>query len=260
MTQTSMSTSLDGKVAIVTGAASGIGAATARLLLARGASVLAVDREGEALAAMVAGCQAGGRLACVCADVSMEADAQRYVSAAVQTYGSVNILVNNAGVQIGVSQLGNVSFADAERVLRVNVLGTFLGMKFAIAAMQGSGGGSIINLGSVAGMVGIPLQAMYSASKAAIINMTRAVAAEYGSQGIRANSVAPGPIQTPFFDAVLESRRRLGPPSGGGGNRLALERVGTPEEVAAVIAFLACDEASYITGAVYPIDGGFTAT
>ncbi|KAA5825893.1 glucose 1-dehydrogenase [Saccharopolyspora hirsuta] len=242
---------LAGKVAIITGAARGQGAAAARRFVAEGARVLigdVADEAGKALAD-----ELGPDAVYQHLDVSSEDDWVDAVRAAGEL-GRIDVLVNNAGV-LHFSELADTSLADYERVIRVNQIGTFLGMREVIPAMS-DGGGSIINVSSVEGLGGMPLLVAYSASKFAIRGMTKVAAMELGKHGIRVNSVHPGAIDT-----------RMIPDAVGGevpmehvGKRVALGRVGQPSEIADLVVFLASDESSYCTGAEFVADGGATAT
>ncbi|MGP4019609.1 glucose 1-dehydrogenase [Saccharopolyspora sp. 5N708] len=242
---------LAGKVAIITGAARGQGAATARRFVAEGARVLVADVADELGAALAE--ELGPDAVYQHLDVGSEDDWVDAVRAA-RELGSVNVLVNNAGV-LHFAELADTSLADYERVIRVNQIGTFLGMREVIPAMS-DGGGSIINVSSVEGLGGMPLLVAYSASKFAIRGMTKVAAMELGPKGIRVNSVHPGAIDTQMISDAVG-----GPvPMDYVGKRVALGRVGQPEEIAALAVFLASDESSYCTGAEFIADGGATAT
>lgn len=247
----------EGLVAIVTGAASGIGLGTVRRLLAEGARVVAVDRDAQALRRFVEA-DGGERLATFVADVTSEEQTRAYIAEAAVRFGRLDVLVANAGIQIGTAQLPDTDPARVRTLLDINVFGTFLALKYGIPAILDSGGGSIVTMGSVSGLVGTPLQAAYSASKAAVINMSRAAAAEFSGRGVRVNSVCPGGIVTPLYEDIMDGMqipdreamlRQLIP----------MGRAGEVEEVAAVVAFLASAEASYVTGAAYTVDGGVSA-
>jgi 3alpha(or 20beta)-hydroxysteroid dehydrogenase len=243
---------LNGKVAIVTGGAQGQGAAICRGFVAEGAKVVVADiaaDEGELLAKELGDAALFRRH-----DVTSEDDWTATVAAAVDTFGRVDVLVNNAGILM-FAELTATSLEDYERVIRINQFGTFLGMRSVVAAMEAAGGGSIVNASSIEGLGGMPFLVAYSSSKFAIRGMTKAAAMELGPKGIRVNSVHPGMIDTGMTrihggDAAMEW----------GGQRVALKRVGLPEDVVGIYVFLASDESSYCTGGEYTVDGGATAT
>ena len=243
---------LNGKVAIVTGGAQGQGAAICRGFVAEGAKVVVADiaaDEGELLAKELGDAALFRRH-----DVTSEDDWTATVAAAVDTFGRVDVLVNNAGILM-FAELTATSLEDYERVVRINQFGTFLGMRSVVAAMEAAGGGSIVNASSIEGLGGMPFLVAYSSSKFAIRGMTKAAAMELGPKGIRVNSVHPGMIDTGMTrihggDAAMEW----------GGQRVALKRVGLPEDVVGIYVFLASDESSYCTGGEYTVDGGATAT
>jgi NAD(P)-dependent dehydrogenase (short-subunit alcohol dehydrogenase family) len=253
---------LSGKVAMVTGAASGLGAATARRLARDGASVLLTDRDlaGEEIAASIVA--AGGTAVFRLHDVTSHPDWAAAVEHAVADFGRLDILVNNAGVAGGRHELMDHSYEAWRQILSVNLDGVFLGLRHAgprIAASNPTGGGSIINLSSILGKVGMAGAAAYCASKGGVTLLTKAAALEWAPLGIRVNSVHPGFIDTPMVGNALAERED------GNEMRVALMsahpigRFGVPREIADAIAFLASDEASFITGAEIVVDGGFTA-
>jgi 3alpha(or 20beta)-hydroxysteroid dehydrogenase len=243
---------LDGKVALITGAARGQGAAAARRFAAEGAKVMVadiIDDEGKALA---------GEIGAVYQhlDVTQEADWSAAVDRAVDEFGQLTVLVNNAGI-LHFSELGKTTLADYERVIRVNQIGTFLGMRSVVEPMSRAGTGSIVNVSSVEGLAGMPFLVAYTASKFAIRGMTKVAALELGGKGIRVNSVHPGVIETKMVSQALGGADvDLSPVTG----RLALGRAGAAEEIAQLVVFLASDESSYCTGAEFVADGGATAT
>ena len=246
---------LQGKVALISGAARGMGAAEARLFAREGARVGIADvleDEGHRVEAQIA--EAGGHAVFLRLDVTSESDWSSAVEAVVSRFGRLDVLVNNAAIH----HRGRVEETTVEmwdRVMAVNAKGVFLGSKAAIPAMRTAGGGSIVNISSTAGLVGSGTSTAYTASKGAVRLLTKATAIQYAKDGIRVNSVHPGPIQTPMLDAVFadaetrEQRR----------SQVPLERFGEPEDVAYGVLFLASDESSYMTGSELVIDGGWTA-
>lgn len=244
---------LEGKVAIVTGGAGGIGSATARRLSEEGAAVVVTDRDEAGAAATVASL-AGQGLALV-HDVVSEADWESVFAATTARFGAPSILVNNAGVY----RIGPVEALDPAEIdwlLGINVKGVALGLKHAARAMAPARAGSIVNLSSVAGIVGSPRHVLYGASKGAVRALTKSAAAELGPAGIRVNSVHPAIIDTPMAEyglaALGRTREQIA-------RAYPLGRIGRPEEVANAVLFLASDEASFVTGAELVVDGGLTS-
>jgi NAD(P)-dependent dehydrogenase (short-subunit alcohol dehydrogenase family) len=252
---------LSGKVALVTGAGSGIGRAASLLFAEEGAKVAVVDlREDAAGAVATEIMEAGGKAVAITADVSSAADAARMTEATVRELGALHVLYNNAGVDAAGGVLEGTE-ADWDRCLDVNAKGTFLGSKFAAPEIEAAGGGSIINQGSVAALVGVREFAAYCAAKGAVVSLTRAMAMDLAPRRIRVNCVCPGTVFTPLMEPTIRKR-------GGGDLQKGLEltiqkypvgRLGTPEDVARVALFLASDDAAFVTGALYTVDGGMTA-
>jgi NAD(P)-dependent dehydrogenase (short-subunit alcohol dehydrogenase family) len=247
---------LDGKRALITGAAQGIGSAIAEAMAGRGALVMISDI--DAGAAEAAAARLGGDALAVCADVSAPEQVRDAVDATTAAFGGLDILVNNAGMEIAkpLTDHGDDEFA---RVLDVNVNGVFYGMKYAAPALSQDGGGAIVNIASVAGLGGAALFAAYCASKAAVLQLTRVGALEYRELGVRVNAVCPGLIQTAMLDAVRAPLQAAAGLPFDEVVRIKQGRFGRPEEIAEAVCFLASGRASFTTGAHYVLDGGLTA-
>lgn len=245
-----MSGRLKDKVAVITGAGSGMGEAMARRFHAEGAKVVAVDVSGreEALAAALG----DGCVACR-ADVSKSSDVQRMLDLAIERFGKLDILCNNAGIQGPIANTVDCKEEDWDRVLAVNLTGVFLGMKYAIPRMLSTAGkGAIVNTSSMASLVAFIGLPAYSASKGGVSILTRLTAAEYAKTGIRVNAIAPGTIDTGMTRGMPQDYLQ------GAVDATLMGRIGTPEEIANLALFLASDEASYITGTETAVDGGYT--
>ena len=252
---------LDGKIAVVTGAAGVIGRATTELLAERGARIVAVDRKREELEDAIKGLPASAEPLAVTADVSDEDEVADYVRATVDRFGTIDVFYNNAGVEGEVRPITQYPLETFRRVLDVNVVGVFLGMKHVLPVMLKQNKGSIINTASIAGLIGSPHIAVYSASKHAVIGLTRSAAWECTGTGVRVNCVCPGMIDSRMLSAILEGRNTGNAPMPQQKivERIPARRLGQASEVASVVAFLASDEASYVSGSAYTVDGGRTA-
>ena len=247
-----MSIRLQGKIAFVSGAGSGIGAATARRFAEEGATVVLCGRRIEPLqvvAALIG--NAGGKAECAVADVSNEDAYVGAITAAAERHGRLDILVNNA-MAYSWGAIDSTSTRDWHSNFTTTVDGTFWGTRTAMGLMRAQGSGSIINIASICGLFGTPWMAGYSAAKAAVINFSRAAASEGASHNIRCNVVIPGIVDTPATAGMLADEKTRHNTE----KLIPLKRVGLPLEVANAILFLASDEASYITGASLPVDGG----
>ncbi len=248
---------LDGKVAVVTGGASGFGQATASLWANEGAAVLVADISEKGAARVVEDIRrTGGRAEAFRADVSRADDAQKMIEAAVRTFGRLDILFNNAGILgprgVYTAELG---VAEAEKLLAVNVMGVFLGTRCAIPQMLKGGGGSIISTGSDSALLGNRGLSMYSATKGAVLAFMRVVAMEYARQGIRANTVSPGAGKTPMHAELIDGKKEAWRQVE---EAIPVGRSCYPEDLARAALFFASDDSKYITGANLMVDGGWS--
>ena len=252
---------LDGRVAVVTGAAGVIGAATMRLLAERGAHIVAVDRKPQELQTAINGLPASARAVAIAADVTREDEVADYVRAALDSFGSIDVFYNNAGIEGDIAPITRYSLETFRRVLDVNVVGVFLGLKHVLPVMLKRNKGSIINTASIAGLIGSPDIAVYSASKHAVIGLTKSAALECTATGVRVNCVCPGMIDSRMLSAIIDGRNPGNAPVPGAKivERIPCRRLGHASEVASIVAFLASDEASYVSGSAYTVDGGRTA-
>ncbi len=240
---------LTGKVAVVTGAARGIGLSAATLLRQRGAQVVATDR-----LPTVQDLATDGLMTLV-GDVADEHVARQTMGTAVDRFGRLDILVNNAGRTLNAA-LVDTSVQEWDAVLATNARGNFVQAREAVRVMAANGGGAIVSVASVSSVVAFATQAAYAASKGAIAQLTRVIAVEYGQQGIRANAVLPGVVNTDIMEGVVDNGREM---LASFADQHPIGRIGQPEEIAEVIAFLASPASSFMTGALVLVDGGWTA-
>ncbi|MDE3117464.1 MAG: SDR family oxidoreductase [Nitrospirota bacterium] len=247
---------LQGKVALITGCSVGIGEAIARRFAREGASVVITGRRKELLDKVVGDITGeGGRAIAVAGSVTDEAHARAAVDQAVRAFGKLDVLVNNAGIGAFGKLLHETDDATWDDVLAVNLTGAFRMTRAAVPAMLKAGGGSIINISSIASLVGIPMLAAYAASKGGMDALTRCTAIDYAKQGIRCNAMNPGLVATPMAASLISDQARLDQVL----SNYPIARPGTPEEVAALALYLASDESAWMTGTIVPIDGGMTA-
>ena len=249
---------LEGRVAVVTGGGSGIGAATARALARNGARVAVVDVDdmgGAAVGAAIE--QAGGEASFTRCDVTQESQVQDMVRSVRERFGGVDVLVNNAGISPPGQPVEELELALWDRVLRVNLTGALLCTKHVVPVLKSRGGGSIVNVASIAGLTGVPWLQPYVVSKHGLVGLTKALAVELGAAGIRVNAVAPGMTDTPLLRAGKERLSEAHERSIR--TFVALGRAAQPEEIAEAIVYLASDAASFLTGAIVPVDGGSVA-
>jgi NAD(P)-dependent dehydrogenase (short-subunit alcohol dehydrogenase family) len=245
---------LSGKVAIITGARSGIGLATARLFAAEGSSVVLADIKDPGAEADVI----GSRCTAVCVDVADAQAVRQLVDGTVERFGRLDVLVNNAGVELA-KRITETEEADWDRLMSVNLKGVFLCSRAAIPAMRRCGGGVIVNVASELGIVGGSEIAAYCASKGGVVQLTKAMAVDHAVENIRVNCVCPGPIATGLLEGIIAAAPDPEAEERSIVSKTLLKRLGRPEEIARVILFLASEDASYMTGSIVAVDGGWTA-
>lgn len=251
---------LKDKRTIVTGAASGIGRASARLFAREGAAVLAVDRDGDKVAAVAAEIvAAGGRCIAMSADAGAEADVKAYVARAVEAFGGIDAIYANAGISGGLVPFFEQTVEQWQEILRVNLIGPFLAIREVAPLMIRQGRGAIVCTASVAGLRANAGGSPYSASKAGVVSLVQTAANAFYGTGVRVNAVCPGLIETGMTVPIFDHARQRGT-EGKLGQLNPLTRPGQPEEIAAMALFLASDEASYVNGQAFPVDGGLSST
>ena len=251
---------LDGKVAVITGGASGMGEAAARLFVAEGARVVIGDLQDERAQTVVAGL--GGNGVAVHCDVSVAADVERLVQTAINRYGKLNIMFNNAGIGAGEGLIHETAEDVFDRILAVDLKGVWLGIKYAIPHLRNAGGGSIVNTASVSAHLGMKRQGAYGAAKGGVVQLTRVAAIEYAADRIRVNAICPGGVLTPLIYAnpalaepldpqVMEQQLAMVQP---------IRRAGMPLDIAHAALWLASDDSTFVTGTTLIVDGGWTAS
>ena len=247
---------LKGKVAIVTGASSGIGKSIAQSFAREGAAVVVSDLNQDAGEKVVADIRAaGGEATFIAGNVSKPADCERTVQAALERYDGLDVACNNAGIGGDTKPTAELSIEGWQKVIDINLSGVFFGMMYQIPALLKGGGGSIVNMASILGQVGFANSSAYVAAKHGVVGLSQTTAIEYAAQKVRVNSVGPGFIHTPLTKNLEEDRKT---------NEMLISlhpmgRLGNPEEVAELVLWLASEKSSFVTGAYYPVDGGYLA-
>lgn len=250
-----MELNFNGKTAIVTGAASGIGAAIAEALAASGATVVVSDLKQEAAQAEVEKIEAaGGKALAFAGDVADPASVEAMVKFAEEKTGALHLLVNNAGIGGAAAPVGEYPIDSWKQVIDINLNGVFYGIRFAVPAMKKAGGGAIVNIASVLGSVGIANSSAYVTAKHGVVGLTKNAALEHAADNIRVTAVGPGFIHTPLVDANLDDATQDFLAS-----QHAFNRLGTPEEVSSLVLYLLSDQASFVTGSYHLVDGGYAA-
>lgn len=251
----------EGKVVLITGAAGGIGREAARLFADQGAKLVLVDVDQKVIEKVASELELDDYLA-LSADVSNEEQVKNFVHLTKEKYGKIDVFFNNAGVGVKYGRITDITAEELDKVLNVNVKGVFYGLKHVLAVMLEQKSGSIVNTSSVNGVNGSPGLAAYSASKHAVIGLTKTVAVECAGSGVRINAICPGPVDTPMIRALAEMKTPDNPEQTREfyEQRIPLKRYAQPSEIAELVLFLSSDKASYITGSVYRIDGGMTAS
>lgn len=250
---------LEGKVAIITGAAGGIGKVTAELFLGHGAQVALVDLSEDNLKEVADALNSPDNVLTVTADVSKEADVKNYVEQTIEKFGHVDILFNNAGITGKQTDLVDIELEDFENLMGINTTGVFLGLKHVLPLLVEQGSGSIINTSSVDGLRGSPGLSPYAASKHAVVGLTKSAALEVAESGVRVNSIHPSPVDTSMMDAIHENTGDVDSAKEEYTAMIPLGRYAEANDIANLVLFLASDDSSFISGSQYRIDGAMGA-
>ena len=246
---------LKNKIALITGAGSGIGEATALLFAKNGASIALADMDMDGANRVLAAIEKeGGKGMVMKTDVSKPAECEKLVSEAVKKFGRLDLAVNNAGIGGPAAAIGDYPIDGWDKVIAVNLSGVFYGMRYQIPAMLKNGGGTIVNMASILGKVGFPMSSAYVSAKHGVVGLTENAALEYATQGVRVNAVGPGFIRTPLLDNNLNAEQLAGIAA-----MHPMQRLGEANEVAELVLWLVSDKSSFVTGSYYNVDGGYLA-